>query len=142
MVARCGRDTLEGDVLRGIAVVMMAAGCLTAASVRGKLATGEKPVLKTASGEAVRLFGDKATMKVLHDKRLRDADFEVVGRFRASGEFEVGPIHEKSMFVHKGGKKLLISYWCEVCSIRTYEPGQCMCCQEETELDLKETIDP
>ena len=42
------------------------------------------------------------------------------------------------MLVHRDGKKYTISYWCPVCSIRTYTPGKCMCCQEETHLDLEE----
>jgi hypothetical protein len=32
----------------------------------------------------------------------------------------------------------MVTYWCEVCAIRTYTPGECMCCQENTELDLRD----
>jgi len=54
------------------------------------------------------------------------------------GHFEVDPIHTRAMFVHKDGKRLTISYWCEVCYIRTYTPGTCVCCQKYTDLDLKD----
>ena len=110
------------------------------AALRGVLHTGTQPAL-AAGNQQVILTGDKATMSVLADDRLKDADFEVRGQQLANGTFQVDPIHTRAMFVHKGGKKLMISYWCEVCSIRTYTPGKCMCCQDETALDLKEKFD-
>jgi len=113
----------------------------TPTSLRGELKPGEKPVLAMPDGRRIALSGDAPTMHVLHDKRLAGADFEVVGKFLGPAQFQVGPIYQKSMFVHKDGKALLISYWCDVCSIRTYTPGICMCCQEETALDLKESFD-
>ncbi|MBK5294403.1 MAG: hypothetical protein JJE04_22325 [Acidobacteriia bacterium] len=105
-------------------------------SLRGKLRPGEKPMLATSDGRLIGLSGDSPTMQVLNDKRLAGVDFEVVGRFQGTDRFLVDPIHKKSMFVHKQGKPLMISYWCDVCAIRTYAPGICMCCQEETALDL------
>jgi hypothetical protein len=27
-----------------------------------------------------------------------------------------------------------VQYYCEICHIVSYRPGQCMCCQEEVEL--------
>jgi hypothetical protein len=33
----------------------------------------------------------------------------------------------------------LVSYWCDICTIRSYTPGPCVCCQKDTTLDL---IDP
>ena len=125
-----------------LSLALVAVAAEPATSLRGKLETGKTPVLETAQGKRIRLKGDKATMHVLHDARLNGADFEVVGRFTAQDEFQIGPIHTRSMFVHRAGEKLMISYWCDVCSIRTYEPGICMCCQEETALDLKESFDP
>ncbi len=105
-------------------------------SLRGKLVEG--PKLELAGGKLVPLGGDEATMGVLRDKRLAGADFEVIGQPGPAGVFVVDPIHTKAMFVHKGGKKHLITYWCEMCAIRTYTPGICWCCQQETALDLRE----
>jgi hypothetical protein len=109
-------------------------------SLRGSLRPGATPLLVT-QGKQVPLTGDKATLGVLADQRLADADFEINGAFQPDGSFLVNPIHTRAMFVHKQGKRLMISYWCEVCSIRTYSPGPCMCCQDETALDLKERFD-
>jgi hypothetical protein len=106
------------------------------ARLRGKLVNG--PALETASGRVV-LSGDEPTMLVLNDKRLAGLDYEVVGRSTQPGQFMVDPIHTRAMFVHKGGKRWLVTYWCDVCTIRTYSPGTCVCCQDETQLDL---LDP
>jgi hypothetical protein len=63
---------------------------------------------------------------------------EANGHFSGPAQFIVDPIHTKALFVYHDGKRHTISYWCKVCSIRTYSPGPCMCCQEYTALDLQE----
>ena len=113
-------------------------------SLRGKLVEGPggKAAIQSG-GKTVILTGDEDTVGVLKDKRLADVDFEVIGKFSPAGEFAVNPIHKRAMFVHKDGKRLLITYWCDVCAIRTYTPGICWCCREDTALDLREpdTVD-
>lgn len=107
--------------------------------MRGHLeVTAKGPALKTTQG-LVLLEGDEPTLAVLRDSRLTGADFEIRGRRVSPALFRVDPIHTKALFVHRNGRKLLVSYWCDVCYIRTYSPGKCWCCQEETKLDL---IDP
>jgi hypothetical protein len=112
-------------------------------SLRGKLVrdSGGKPALQMAGGKLIGLEGDEPTTAVLNDQRLLGADFEVIGHYEAPERFEVDPIHLRSMFVHKDGKRLFITYWCDVCYIRTYSPGTCVCCQKYTDLDLRETDD-
>ena len=48
------------------------------------------------------------------------------------------PNHARTVLAHKDGKLKMITYWCDVCSIRSYEPGPCWCCQAETVLDLRD----
>ena len=127
-------------MLLGVFVTIAAWAEAARTSLRGQLRPGHPAVL-LADGKEVVLSGDKATLSVLGDARLKDADFEVRGEMLAGGRFQVNPIHMKAMFVHKDGQRLMISYWCAVCSIRTYSPGVCMCCQDETALDLKERLD-
>ncbi|MCS7025861.1 MAG: hypothetical protein NZV14_13750 [Bryobacteraceae bacterium] len=112
-------------------------------SLRGKLTTvGEQAgALTLPGGELVFLTGDEPTRGVLRDARLNGVDFEVIGRRLRPGWFEIEPIHKRAMFVHKDGKKLFVTYWCAVCAIRTYTPGICWCCQEETALDLRESLE-
>jgi len=107
-------------------------------TIRGKLRV--PGVLVTPEGD-VKLEGDRQTTLVLTDKRLDGKEFEVVGEPLPGKSFRVDPIHTKALKVQQNGKPLLVTYWCEVCSIRTYAPGPCMCCQADTELDLRERID-
>ena len=122
----------------GAALATLACAAEAERGLRGKLTAGAKPMLA-----GVPLAGDAGTMMVLGDPRLNGLDFEVVGEpgADAAGLFRVGPLHKRSMFVHQGGKRLTITYWCQVCSIRTFTPGVCMCCQDETAVDLKEKLE-
>jgi hypothetical protein len=111
-------------------------------SVQGELtATPDgRAALRTADGKLIYLEGDKATVGVLHDARLKGTQFEALGHLIAPDRFEILPIHKRAMFVHKDGKRLMVTYWCDVCGIRSYTPGPCWCCQQETELDLRDKL--
>jgi hypothetical protein len=122
-----------------------AAVCLAAAQpqadIRGKLVAreGQPPALEMAGNKLVVLDGEPETMAVLKDARLAGMDLEVLGQFKSADHFAVGPFYtSKSIIVHKDGKKYTISYWCPICSIRSYTPGKCVCCQQETHLDFQE----
>jgi hypothetical protein len=112
-------------------------------SIRGKLTRSpdQKTALEVSPNKVVSLNGDQATQSVLNDQRIWGTDFEAVGHFNSPDHFEIDPIHTRSMFVHKDGKRLMITYWCDVCYIRTYTPGTCVCCQKYTDLDLRESDD-
>jgi len=113
----------------------------SATSLRGRLAKGEPPVVETTDGRKVPVDGDDEVRGVLRDARVIGSDFEVVGRMDANGVFQSSPIHENPLFVHKAGKRLFVTYWCDICAIRTRTPGVCWCCREETELDLRDRKD-
>jgi hypothetical protein len=111
---------------------------------RGKLVKGpgDKPALQTSDGKLIFLSGDEDTVGVLKDKRLAGAEFEVIGTLNGD-TVAINPIHTAALFVWKDGKRLRVTYWCDVCAIRTYTPGLCWCCREETALDLRDpdTVD-
>ncbi len=113
-------------------------------SVRGKLVKGpgSQPALEGADHKLIYLEGDDATTAVLNDERIAGMDFEAIGHFKSPEHFVIDPITSKAMFVHKDGKRLMITYWCDVCYIRTYSPGKCVCCQKYTDLDLRESVEP
>src|SRR3989442_12824443 len=129
--------------LARLGFVLLVAGICFAESgtitVRGKLThrKGKPPAIETVDHKFISLDGDAPTRGVLKDKRLAGMDLEVTGHFTGPDELQVDPIHTKALHVLKDGKRLLISYWCDTCSIRTYTPGQCWCCQQETALDLR-----
>jgi hypothetical protein len=122
----------------------LAGACLAQApqpaTIRGTLLqrAGKPPAIETADHHVVALDGDEPTLGVLNDKRMAGFDLEAKGRFTGPNEFLVDPIHTKAMFVHRDGHVKVITYWCDVCSIRTYTPGPCWCCQKETLLDLRD----
>ena len=124
--------------------VCLAAACAAQApvpaTIRGKLVqrAGQPPAIESADHRIISLDGDEPTKGVLNDRRLGGFDLEAKGHFTAPGEFLVDPIHTKALFVHKDGHVKVITYWCDVCSIRTYTPGPCWCCQKETLLDLRD----
>ena len=125
-------------VLFTLSVAACVAEAPATASIRGKLThrEGQPPAIE-AGAKLIILDGDESTRGVLNDKRLAGADIEAVGHFGPAGEFIVNPIHTKALYVYHHGQRHTVSYWCELCSIRTYRPGICWCCQEETALDLQ-----
>ncbi|GIU74983.1 MAG: hypothetical protein KatS3mg004_2070 [Bryobacteraceae bacterium] len=109
-------------------------------SIRGRLRQDEHlpPAIITREGRTVVLEGDAPSEAVLRDPRLAKEDFEAVGHYRAPDVFVVDPIHERALFVWRNGKRLVVTYWCDVCSIRAWSPGKCQCCQQEMRLDLRD----
>lgn len=103
--------------------------------VTGKLLDGA--VLETNAHQLIQLNGDRQTDAVLHDQRLAGSIFELHGHFEQD-KFHVDPRHTGALFVKKDGKLLAVTYWCDICSIRTFAPGLCMCCQQETKVDLRD----
>ena len=122
----------------------MAAFCLaadpTAVTIQGQLIVREgKPAsLETPDHKLVELTGDNPTQKVLGDTRLNGFEIQAKGHFTSPGQFQLDPMHTHSLLVHKDGHLKMVTYWCDVCSIRAYTPGPCVCCQQETTLDLRD----
>ena len=113
------------------------------ATVHGKLIVHEgQPAQVQTAGGLVRLDGDDDTRKILGDARLNGFQVEARGHFTAPGQFLIDPIHTHSFLVRQGGKLKLVTYWCDICSIRAYTPGPCVCCQRETTLDLRDPDQP
>ncbi len=106
-------------------------------TIRGHVASAE-PVAQHAD-ETVKLIGEDGkawelaveadNYHALHDKELAGRLWEIVGYPREEGRFEV-----RHMFTIKDGVRHKVSYYCEICHIVSYRPGQCMCCQEMVEL--------
>ncbi len=64
------------------------------------------------------------------DKRFLDRDLMLIGR-----TFPEAPFLEVSGWRWlEDGHAYHVYYWCDVCSIKTIDPGSCACCQGEVEL--------
>jgi hypothetical protein len=106
-------------------------------TIRGTLVapSGQAPgpddplIVSIAGGKKVTLTGDIFSQGQLRDQRLAGRTWEFEGVYLPTGELEI-----QRLFTVKAGKRYKVTYWCEVCAIRTHEPGRCMCCQDETEL--------
>jgi hypothetical protein len=109
-------------------------------TVRGKLIVeeGKPTVIETPDHQRIRLDGDNPTRKVLGDSRLNGFDVQARGHYTAPGQFTIDPIHTHGFTVNRDGHVKMVTYWCDVCSIRAYTPGPCVCCQQETTLDLRD----
>jgi hypothetical protein len=122
----------------------MAALCLAAdrltVTLHGKLIVreGKPATLETPDHKSIRLDGDAPTHKVLGDTRLNGFEIQAKGHFTAPDSFQLDPIHTRSLLVNKDGHLKMVTYWCDTCSIRAYTPGPCVCCQQETVLDLRD----
>jgi hypothetical protein len=103
------------------------------------VAAGRPPAIETAAHKSIRVEGDDDTTKILHDVRLDGFQVQAKGRFTAPDRFRIDPIHTRALVAKRDGKIQLITYYCDVCSIRANIPGPCACCQRETTLEL---IDP
>ena len=116
-----GAENAKGEVLKGKMIIGPA----------------QEPAAETDQGR-VALSSDESNMKVLHDERINGFAMEARGHFTAPGRFQIDPQHTRALLVRdKDGKLKMITYWCDVCSIRTFMPGPCMCCQKYTDLDLR-----
>jgi hypothetical protein len=114
----------------------------SSSSLRGKLIQqpDKDPVIE-AGGRRVAIEADEDTWKVLRDERLAGADVELLGHANDAEHFTVAGTHLHPVYVWRDRKRLYVTYWCDVCYIRTYVPGNCWCCQKYTVLDLREKLD-
>ena len=122
------------------AVACLAGDPQTTVTLHGKLIVneGKPPAIETTDHKTVLLDGDSQMKKVLADTRLNGFEIQARGHFTAPDRFLLDPIHTRSMLVNQNGHLKMVTYWCDVCSIRAYTPGPCVCCQRETVLDLQD----
>jgi len=100
-------------------------------TIEGRLISdkGTGPMLKTRTKSYV--LGGRTTylFHTLEDNRLQNREVHLEGALTPHGGFEV----ERIFTVHHG-MLYRIRYFCETCNIEALEPGNCVCCQQPTEL--------
>jgi hypothetical protein len=86
--------------------------------------------LVAEDGKVYPLLKDEGCRMFFMDKTLLDRPMRLTGRVVGDTQFlQVVKVHS----VLKG-KLHDIFYWCDICSIRVYEPGNCPCCGDPTVL--------
>jgi len=126
--------------LLAIGAVVSAATLPGTTTLKGKLAVhADGPAtVETADHHTVTLSADTTITKVLADDRLNGFEVEARGHFIGPDKFQIDASHTIPFLVKKDGHLKMVTYWCDVCSIRDYTPGPCRCCQRETALDLRD----
>ena len=90
---------------------------------------GDCPVVKTQGREEALSANTPALFHTLQDKRLDGREVRLEGLEQPNGSFEVHWLYT----VHDG-KLFKVRYFCATCNIVALEPGNCVCCQQPTEL--------
>ena len=133
---------LSKPIRRGVLTAIMALISLLAsglgsaqakplATVQGKLITtrGDCPLLGVSGQERALSADTPYLLHTLQDKRLEGREVRLEGVPQPDGSFEVHWLYT----VH-GGKLFKVRYFCATCNIVALEPGNCVCCQQPTEL--------
>lgn len=100
-------------------------------AITGKLlhVRGRGPILKSGDREYRLASSDEAILEALEDARLANRELRLEGQFKGNDVFEVA-----KLYTVRDGKLHRVVYFCQVCNITAYRPGDCYCCQKPFEL--------
>ena len=127
-----------------------------AGSGRLSLSAADKPKTETIRGKLIVRAGRRRRSRREHQTIQLDGYADPQSAARSTRQwFRRGsprPLHgaravpgrpptHALLLVHEDGKLKMITYWCDVCYIRAYAPGPCVCCQKDTDVELKELDD-
>jgi len=86
--------------------------------------------LVTDDGKTYPLVKDDGSRMFFKDKTLLDRPMRLTGRVIPKTQM----LQVMKVQSYVKGELRDVFYWCDICSIRTYEPGPCSCCQAPMEL--------
>src|ERR1022692_1481251 len=104
---------------------------LLAVLVTGKFTvTGGQAVLQVDGKEIALSSKDEYVAAILTDQRLQSKTVRAEGEWTQKDHaFEVKHLHTV-----KNGKQYRVAYYCPICNIWSFKPGDCVCCLQPTEL--------
>lgn len=85
--------------------------------------------LETAGGKLYFFLSADPQTKMFSDRRVRARELEITVRLLPDKRVEIIQIHSI-----KAGRSHRIFYYCDTCSITSFEPGPCYCCYQNFEL--------
>jgi len=99
--------------------------------IEGKLVQlpGTGPVLQVKGKDFDLSARTTWLFHTLQDKRLANREIRVEGEWQPDGTLKVN-----HFFTVHNGRLFRVRYFCEVCNIEALEPGNCVCCQQPTEM--------
>ncbi len=86
--------------------------------------------LKTADGKVYPLVKDSGARMFFKDARLLNRPMRLTGRLVGNGAL----LQVTGVQSYVKGQLCDVYYWCDICSIRSYQHGICDCCGGPTEL--------
>jgi hypothetical protein len=95
------------------------------------------PVLQSGGKRILLSSEDTMISETLRDPRVSGKELKLIGKYGAGGTFQVSELY----VVHPDGLYRII-YYCKVCHITAFSPGNCICCQQPTELEEVPLTDP
>jgi hypothetical protein len=104
---------------------------LLAVLVTGKFTIASGHATLQADGKEIVLASkDEYLAAILTDERMQSKTMRVEGHWAEKDHsFEVAHLHTV-----KNGKQYRIAYYCPICNIWAFRPGDCVCCLQPTEL--------
>jgi hypothetical protein len=99
--------------------------------LEGQLLTtrGDCPLLKINGREQALSADTPHLLHTMQDRRLDGREVRLEGTPQPGGTFEV-----QWLYTIHNGKLFRVRYFCATCNIVALEPGNCVCCQQPTEL--------
>jgi hypothetical protein len=99
--------------------------------LQGTLQTtrGDCPLVKINGREQALSANTPYLLHTMQDKRLDGREVRLEGTQKPDGSFEV-----QWLYTVHNGKLYKVRYFCATCNIVALEPGNCVCCQQPTEL--------
>ena len=79
--------------------------------------------LQTADNQRYRIAGNDPLASMFAESRVRSTEVQIKGIRREDGRIELTKVQAL-----RGGELFDIYYYCEVCEITAYGPGDCFCC--------------
>jgi hypothetical protein len=131
------RSRRTKGALSVVALGLLLASSLWAAQTKplavlvGTLVTtrGDCPLLKLSGREQSLTANTPYLLHTLQDKRLDGRAVRLEGTPQPDGSFQV-----QWLYTIHHGKLFKVRYFCPTCNIVALQPGNCVCCQQPTEL--------
>jgi hypothetical protein len=103
----------------------------SAVTLQGKLIPDSPsgPLLRTEGKEYPLAARTTWLYHTLQDKRLANREVRLEGTLMSGGILKVN-----QLYMVRDGKLFRVRYVCDVCYTVALEPGECVCCQQPTEL--------
>jgi hypothetical protein len=87
-------------------------------------------VLQTEDGKVYPIVKDAGSRMLFQDARLLNRPLRLTGRLVVNGSL----LQVIAVQSYVKGQLCDVYYWCDICTIRSYEHGRCDCCGGPTEL--------